>query len=354
VCNPKRRGYVGNQGQRLAVIGAPFVSFDRSEVAMFMHVQRMINEIVPDEPDPAAANALQEGLGGQFGEMRTMMQYLFQAFNFRGATGKPYKDLLYGVGTEEIGHVELIATTIARLTDGAPQYNGSATKPVDEPGKGGATPLASALSAGNIHHYLVGAQGALPVDAAGNPWSGSYVYNSGNLVLDLLYNLMLESTGRLQKCRIYEMTENKTARATVAYLIVRDQAHENAYAKALESLGINWGAALPIPKTNAERFPEVKKLLDQGLHLKQYTFSADNLSEAGKIYQGQAPASVGGGTLTTEVAPDGFPMDIAVERPEEFAPGLDPDLLKLVQATAEMELKEADNPGQATKSAKKK
>jgi Mn-containing catalase len=204
---------------------------------MFMHVQRMINEIVADEPDPAAANALQEGLGGQFGEMRTMMQYLFQAFNFRGAAGKPYKDLLYGVGTEEIGHVELIATTIARLTDGSPQYQGSATKPVDEPGKGGATPLASALGAGNIHHYLVGAQGALPVDAVGNPWSGSYVYNSGNLVLDLLYNLMLESTGRLQKCRIYEMTENKTARATVAYLIVRDQAHENAFAKALESLG---------------------------------------------------------------------------------------------------------------------
>jgi len=315
---------------------------------MFMHVQKLINEIVPDEPDPAAANALQEGLGGQFGEMRTMMQYLFQAFNFRGATAKPYRDLLYGVGTEEIGHVELIATTIARLTDGSPQYKGSATKPVDEPGKGGATPLESALSAGNIHHYLVGAQGALPVDAAGNPWSGSYVYNSGNLVLDLLYNLMLESTGRLQKCRIYEMTKNKTARSTIAYLIVRDQAHENAYAKALESLGINWGAALPIPKTDAERFPEVKKLLDQGLHLKQYTFSLDNLSEAGKIYRGQAPASVGGGTLTTEQMPEGFPMDIAVERPEEFGPGLDPDLLKLVQATAELELELADEPAKAS------
>jgi Mn-containing catalase len=26
-------------------------------------------------------------------------------------------------------------------------------------------------------------------------------------LLDLLHNLMLESTGRLQKCRIYEMTE---------------------------------------------------------------------------------------------------------------------------------------------------
>ena len=40
----------------------------------------------------------------------------------------------------------------------------------------------------------------------------------------------------------------------------------------------------------------------------------------------------------------GFPMDIAVERPEEFAPGLDPELLKLVQATAEIELNLADQP----------
>jgi Mn-containing catalase len=311
---------------------------------MFLHVQRLINEIVPDEPDPAAANALQEGLGGQFGEMRTMMQYLFQSMNFRGPTAKPYRDLLHGIGTEEISHVELIGTTIARLTDGSPRYNGKATKPVDEPGKGGATPLESALSQGNIHHYLVGAQGALPVDSAGNPWSGSYVYNSGNLVLDLLYNLMLESTGRLQKCRIYEMTANKMARSTIAYLIVRDQAHENAYAKALETLGVNWGAALPIPKTDAERFPEVKVLLDQGLQNKQYTFSLDNLSEAGKIYQGAAAATVGGGTLTTEQMPEGFTMDIAVERPEEFAPGLDKELLKLVQASAEMELKDADEP----------
>ena len=34
---------------------------------MFYHVQSLINEIVADEPDPSAANTLQEGLGGQFG-----------------------------------------------------------------------------------------------------------------------------------------------------------------------------------------------------------------------------------------------------------------------------------------------
>ena len=42
---------------------------------MYLRTQRLIEAIIVDEPDPAAANALQEGLGGQFGEMRTMMQY---------------------------------------------------------------------------------------------------------------------------------------------------------------------------------------------------------------------------------------------------------------------------------------
>ena len=311
---------------------------------MYLHVQRLINDIAADEPDPAAANALQEGLGGQFGEMRTMMQYLFQSINFRGPKAKPYRDLLQGIGTEEISHVELIGTTIARLLDGSPQYNGKKSDPLDKPGAGGATPLESALDQGNIHHYLVASQGALPVDSAGNPWSGSYVYNSGNLVLDLLYNLMLESTGRLQKCRIYEMTASKTARSTIAYLIVRDQAHENAYARALETLGVNWASVLPIPKTNAEKFPEVKKLVDLGLQSKQYTFDLTASSEAGKIFQGMSPSKDGTELDATEQAPEGVPSEIAVERYEEFSPGVDTELLALIQATADLEMATAAEP----------
>lgn len=237
---------------------------------MYLHTQQLINEIAVDEPDPAAANALQEGLGGQFGEMRTMMQYLFQSMNFRGdVKSKPFKDLLHGVGTEEISHVELIGTTISRLLDGSPEYAGKPKDSVDAPGAKGTTPLK--------------------------------------------YNLMLESTGRLQKCRIYQMTDNKTARSTLAYLIVRDQAHENAFAKALESLGVNWGSVLPIPKTNAEKFPEVKKLLDLGLQSIQYTFSADDQSQAGKLYRGASPSN-DGTELSTAVMPGGFPMTIAPER----------------------------------------
>ncbi|HZH94507.1 MAG TPA: manganese catalase family protein [Flavisolibacter sp.] len=294
---------------------------------MFYHVQSLINEIVPDEPDPSAANALQEGLGGQFGEMRTMMQYLFQSFNFRG-NAVPYLDLIQGVGVEEISHVELISKTIARLLDGAPEYNG---KKFDTPGAGGKATMKMAKEQQNPHHFIVGAQGALAVDAAGNPWSGTYVHSHGNLVLDLMDNLVLEATGRLQKCRIYQMSDNKTLRATVAFLIVRDEAHQAAFAKALETLGVDWGKVLPIPKFDSSKFPEVKVLLDAGINREQYHFRLDS-SQMGQIFSGSAPMNDGTDLITMKEPRLGFPIPVAPERPEEFSPGLDPELQKLADA----------------------
>ncbi|HEX7860996.1 MAG TPA: manganese catalase family protein [Verrucomicrobiae bacterium] len=296
---------------------------------MFYHIQSLINPIVDDEPDPSAANALQEGLGGQFGEMRTMMQYLFQSFNFRG-DGTPYLDLIQGIGIEEISHVELISKTISKLLDGAPEYKG---KRFDVPGKGGSAPMDMAKEQQNPHHFIVGAQGSLPVDAAGNPWSGSYVHCNGNLVLDLLDNLVLESTGRLQKCRIYQMSENKTLRATVSFLIARDEAHEMAFAKALETLGVEWNKILPIPKFDSSQYPEVKKLIDAGVNREQYHFRMDG-SEMEKIFNGSAPANDGTELVTLPEPKRKYPDPPAPERPEEFAPGLDPELAELADALA--------------------
>ncbi len=305
-----------------------------NKINMFYHIQKLISPIIADEPDPSAANALQEGLGGQFGEMRTMMQYLFQSFNFRG-NGVPYLDLIQGVGIEEISHVELISKTISQLLDGSPNYQG---KKFDTPGKGGKATMAMAKEQKNPHHFIVGAQGALPVDAAGNPWSGSYVHCNGNLVLDLMDNLVLEATGRLQKCRIYQMSENKTLRATVAFLIVRDEAHQAAFAKALETLGVDWGKVLPVPKFDSSKFPEVKLLLDAGIHREQYHFRLDG-SEMAKIYSGPSPFNDETQLTTLKEPRKSFPIPGAPERPEEFAPGLDPELQDLANALTEFKEK---------------
>src|SRR6188472_1824759 len=283
---------------------------------MFVSIDKLPNKIVPDKPDPKAANALQEGLGGQFGEMRTMMQYLFQNMNFRG-DAKPYQDLLRSIATEEMGHVELVSNTINMLLEGA-----SAQADPEE------LPLSVALESPNIHHFLVAGQSSRPVDAAGNPWSATYVYDSGNLVLNMLYNLMLEATGRLQKCRLYEMSSNKAYRATVSYLIVRDLAHEKVFAKALETLGVNWNKTLPVPKIDTSKMPEVKEFENRNLHNQQWTFTSED-SGLSKIFTGSSP--FGDGEIETlDGHPEGAAIPNIPDAPQEFASGFDTLLKKQV------------------------
>jgi Mn-containing catalase len=288
---------------------------------MFMSVSKLPNTIPAnsDGPNPKAAQALQEGLGGQFGEMRTMMQYMFQNMNFRG-DAKPYQDLLRSIAAEEMGHVELVANTINVLLEGA-------SIPSTEPTE---LPLSVALDSPNIHHFLVAGQSSRPVDAAGNPWSALYVYDSGNLVLNMLYNLMLESTGRLQKCRLYEMSDNKSYRATVSYLIVRDLAHEKVFAKALETLGVNWNKTLPIPKVDSSKMPEVQELERLNLHNQQWTMTNEQ-SGLSLIFNGESPFNDGGQLEALDGHPEGAAIPNLPDAPQEFASGLDSELKSKVQ-----------------------
>jgi Mn-containing catalase len=304
---------------------------------MFLSINQLPNRIPPaDKPDPKAAQALQEGLGGQFGEMRTMMQYLFQNMNFRG-DAKAYQDLLRSIATEEMGHVELISNTINMLLEGA--------SPQAEPNE---LPLSVALESPNIHHFLVAGQSSRPVDAAGNPWSATYVYDSGNLVLNMIYNLMLEATGRLQKCRLYQMSNNKAYRATVSYLIVRDLAHEKVFAKALETLGVNWNKTLPVPKIDTSGMPEVKELESRNLHNQQWTFT-DESSGLSNIFSGDSPFGDGGELEAIEGVPEGAPIPNLPDAPQEFASGLDRELKRLTQ-----EIQQAAGPTASSRTATRK
>src|SRR6476469_11228643 len=289
---------------------------------MFLSVKRIPHPIPPaDKPDPKAAQALQEGLGGQFGEMRTMMQYFFQNMNFRG-DAKPYQDLLRSMATEEMAHVEQITNTINILLEGA-------SKNSDEPTE---LPLSVALDSPNIHHFLVAGQSARPVDAAGNPWTATYVYDSGNLVLNMIYNLMLECTGRLQKCRLYQMSDDKAYRSTVSYLIVRDLVHEKVFAKALEALGVDWGKSLPVPRFDTSKMPEVKDLERKNLHNQMWTFTNKGESSLlDKIFKGDSPFDDVGVLEVIEGFPEGADIPNLPDDPQEFASGLDSELKRLSQ-----------------------
>lgn len=281
---------------------------------MYYYKEELINIIKPDKPDPEAAKILQEILGGHFGEMRTMMQFFFQSSNFRGKETY-YRDLLRGIFLEEIAHVELVQNTINQLLSDS----GESSMPGNS-SKDGA-PLDEATKHANPHHFIIGAQASLPVDAAGMPWNGSWVYAHGNLIADLLDNLVLESTGVLQKTRIYEMSSNQTFRETLAFLIVRDNAHQNAFAKALETLGVDWGKILPIPNYDINKYPECRKFVDMGYHNMLFDFRLDHC-RMNEIFQGKSP-SRNGGTLQVTQPPKGFPVPVMPPMPNEHSPGLE-------------------------------
>src|SRR6188508_3741839 len=88
---------------------------------MILRIDRLATQLPPpSDPDPAGAAAVQELMGGRFGEMSTLMNYTFQSFNFRERQGaRPFYELLSNIAAEEFGHIELVAAAINTMLTGA-------------------------------------------------------------------------------------------------------------------------------------------------------------------------------------------------------------------------------------------
>ena len=245
---------------------------------MFFHDRRLQYPAKPDRPDPIFAHRLQEVLGGQWGEMSVMTAYLFQGWNCRGP--QKYKDMLLDIGTEEIAHVEMLATMIGRLLEGAPLAAQQAA--VD-----GDAAVAAVMGGMNPQHAIVSGLGAAPTDSVGYPFNTRYVVASGNLLADFRYNVTAESQGRLQVCRLYNMTDDPGVRDMLSFMIARDTMHQNQWLAAIEELEADGLESTPCPAG----FPQ--DLEKQEVSYQFWGCSEGDESKAGRWAQGQAPDGKG-------------------------------------------------------------
>jgi Mn-containing catalase len=244
---------------------------------MFRHQKQLQFEVRVDRPDPMLARQVQEVLGGQFGEMTVMMQYLFQGFNCRGE--EKYKDMLMDIGTEEIGHVEMLCSLISQLLDGAsPEDQAEAAK----------DPAIAAIM-GGIHpqHLLVSGLGGLPTNSTGVPWNGSYIVASGNLLADMRSNLHAESQGRLQVARLYHMTTDEGVRATFRKMLARDRYHQYQWMAAIAELEEKNGVVVP------SSFPAEAEMESQPQAYEFWNLSEGSESSEGLWASGSAPDGSG-------------------------------------------------------------
>lgn len=282
---------------------------------MILKIDRLPIELPrPSNPSANDAAAVQELLGGKFGEMSTLMNYTYQSFNFRGRQRlRPFYDLICSIAGEEYGHIEVVSYTINLLLTGTSKRGFDPTP----------APLKEATDFRNTRHFIASGQTALPMDSMGDFWTGQNVFSSGNLRLDLLHNFFLECGARANKMRVYEMVDNPTAREMVGYLLVRGGVHVVAYARALEQLtGVDVKKLVPVPDLSNKAFPETRKYEDNGLHRKLYTFSQEDYRQAGLVFNGPHPED-GQPLEVVFGAPEGVPTPDLDEEPQLNAPGAD-------------------------------
>lgn len=286
---------------------------------MFLRVDKLQFELpVPEEANPNAAAAVQELMGGKFGEMSTLMNYMFQSFNFRNRENlKPYYDLIANITAEELGHVELVSATINSLMTGPNPV--ARETPIDPSSE----PLSAFKDIRHVQQFIAGGPGSMPQDTRGIPWTGDNVFSSGNLTLDLLHNFFLESGARQHKLRVYEMSTDPVAKALCGYLLIRGGVHQLAYAKALEKLtGSNVEKMLPLPDVPTHLIPECKLLMDQGIHRALYRFSPNDYMDMGEIWNGTHPDD-GSEVFVTDDLPVGGKAPDGGHNSATFAPFYD-------------------------------
>lgn len=253
---------------------------------MFFHRQELQYRSTPDKPDAVYARKLQEVLGGQYGEITVALQYMFQGWNMH-IPGK-YRDLVFGIGSEEMGHVEMLATMIAQLLEKAPLGVTSDAVQSD--------PTVAAIVGGmDVQHAIVAGAGARAVDSNGNPWQGSYLTGSGNLLADFQANANAEMQGRVQVARLYHMTDDHGVRDLLSFLLARDTMHQNMWLAAVAELQEEGAELLPVPSN----FPQSKE--NQEVNYQYLNFSDG--TEASKGRWASGPSVDGKGQFTYHEGP---------------------------------------------------
>lgn len=292
---------------------------------MFLRVDKLQVELpTPERQDPNAAAALQELLGGKYGEMSTLGNYMFQSFNFRSKSKlRPFYSLVASISAEELGHVELVSNGVAMLA------NGPDGDDVDDGGDISGAPFEDMKDIRLAAAFFSNGGGAVPVNSNGQSWNNDFVTTTGNVVFDLLHNFHLECGARLHKLRVYESLTDPTGREVCGYLLVRGSVHAHAYALALKKItGVDIERMLPVPNIPLGKINECQKYLAEGSHRRLYTFSPDDYREMSGIWGGgeaALPDDPPGELEVVEGMPDGGKIHQLAGVPSAFTPDYAPE-----------------------------
>ena len=178
---------------------------------MFKYEKMLEYPINVKKKDLKMAKQLITQFGGPDGELSASLRYLSQRFSMPDERGKA---LLSDIGTEELGHVEMICTMINQLIKDAS---------IDE-----------LKNAGLSSWYTQHNKGIFPTDTNGVPFTAAYIASTGNPIVDLQEDLAAEEKARATYENLMDLTQDESILAPLSFLRQREIVHYERFKELLD------------------------------------------------------------------------------------------------------------------------
>ena len=169
---------------------------------MWVYEKKLQYPVKIKNPNPRLAGVIISQLGGPDGEMGAATRYLNQRYTM--PSGEAI-GMLTDIGSEELGHCEMIAAIVYQLTKNL-------------------TP--EEIKAGGLDKYFVDhTLGIYPSSAAGVPFDAKYVASKGDAIADLVEDLAAEQKARVTYDNILRLSDDPDVNDVIKFLRQREVVH---------------------------------------------------------------------------------------------------------------------------------
>lgn len=177
---------------------------------MFRYEKKLQYPVKIKNTNPKLAKFVISQYGGPDGELGASVRYLSQRY------AMPYpelKGLLTDIGTEELGHFEIVATIVHQLTRNMTERE--------------------IKDAGMEAYFVDHTAGVYPQFASGTPWTAATIAVKGDVITDLTEDLAAEQKARTTYDNILRLSDDPDVTNVIRFLRAREVVHFQRFGEAI-------------------------------------------------------------------------------------------------------------------------
>ena len=180
---------------------------------MFVYEKKLQYPVKIAAANPKLASVIISQYGGPDGELGASLRYLSQRYSM------PYPELrglLTDIGTEELGHLEMVGAIVHQLTRKLTE---------DQIRADGFAP-----------YFVDHTAGVYPTAASGFPWTAASMAVKGDPMADLTEDLAAEQKARVTYDNILRLSDDPDVNDVIKFLREREIVHFQRFGEAIQSL----------------------------------------------------------------------------------------------------------------------